>query len=89
MSNYERIVVLDDQFQAQLLHLELERRDIPHVIRSYHDSAYDGLYQLEQGYGCVEAPPEFAEEIRSILAAISEAPASETGRPEAQEPADD
>ncbi len=74
MSNYERVAVLDDLFQAQLLHLELERRRIPHVIRSYHDSAYDGLYQLEKGYGCVEAPSAFAEEIRAVLEAISKAP---------------
>ena len=77
MSNYDRIAVLEDRFQAQLLAMALEKREIPHVIRSYHDSAYDGLFQLERGYGCVEAPAEFGDDIRAILAAITQVPPAE------------
>ena len=41
-------------------------RDIPHRIKSYHDSAYDGIYQAQKGWGVVEAPLSYKEEIISI-----------------------
>ncbi len=71
MSKFERIAVLDDAFQAQLLSAELEKIGIPHVIRSYHDTAYDGLFQVGSGYGCVEAAPEHADRVRAVLQDIS------------------
>lgn len=41
----------------------LTDKQIPHLIRSYHDSAYDGLWQTQTGWGHIEAPEEYADEI--------------------------
>ena len=57
--------------------MELNNQKIPHVLRSYHDSALDGIYQFSHGWGEVEAPTELKEEVLSILKDIREAEAEE------------
>jgi len=33
----------------------LEGNKIPHMARSFHDSAYDGIFQNQYGWGVLEA----------------------------------
>jgi hypothetical protein len=66
MEEYKKILVLENEIEARLLDSVLDERDIPHRIRSYHDSAYDGIYQAQKGWGIVEAPLKWEEEILSI-----------------------
>lgn len=35
-----KILILDNEIEAKLLDSILTERDIPHRIKSYHDSAY-------------------------------------------------
>ena len=67
MATIERIATLDNEMQAQWPHAVLTERGIPHVMKSYHDSVYDGLFQGPRGWGQVEAPAEFRTEILSVL----------------------
>ena len=64
---FEKVATLDDEVQAQLLGDALEERDIPHLIVSHRDTAYDGLFQATQGWGHVEAPPSYREDIEELL----------------------
>ncbi|MBS3810071.1 MAG: DUF2007 domain-containing protein [Desulfobacterales bacterium] len=64
---YIRIAKLDNPFEAQLLGSILEERAIPHRIRSHHDTAYDGLYQMQKGWGEIYAPELHKEQINEIL----------------------
>jgi hypothetical protein len=66
MSKVEKILVLNNQIEANLLEGILNKRGIPHLIRTYHDSAYDGLWQAQSGWGHLEAPAEYREEILRI-----------------------
>ncbi len=66
MKHFKKILILDNEIQARLLDSILNEREIPHVMKSYHDSAYDGLFQAHKGWGHVEAPEQYAEEIRTI-----------------------
>jgi len=66
MEDLERVIDLDNEIIAQLIESILNERDIPHIIRTYHDSAYDGLWAFQQGWGFIEAPPEFHDEIINI-----------------------
>jgi hypothetical protein len=68
MEKWEKIAILDDEMQAQLVEAVLTDRGIPHVLRTYHDSAYDGLFQTQKGWGVILAPPEHREEILIVLA---------------------
>jgi len=67
MPDYEKITTLQNEIQAAALEVELKARDIPHFIRSYHDTVYNGIYQQTKGWGIVEAPIEYKEKILEIL----------------------
>jgi len=70
MEKVEKIAVLDNEIQAQLVDAVLTDRGIPHVMRSYHDSAYDGLFQGPGAWGHVEAPAHTRGEVLAVIAEI-------------------
>jgi len=61
------IATLDNIIEAQLIDSILNEHDIPHRIRSFHDTAYDGLFQFQMGWGALWAPVSFKAEILEIL----------------------
>ena len=65
--NFENIAVLENIIEAQLIEPVLVEQNIPYRIRSYHDTAYDGLFQFQLGWGVVSAPIEYKKEITEIL----------------------
>lgn len=67
MFYFEKISSLNNQIEAQLLSSILDEREIPFEIKSYHDAAYDGLFQITLGYGSVFAPKSYSKEILEIL----------------------
>lgn len=72
MDEYTKIAVLDNEIEAGLLESVLLERGIPHIMRSYHDTAYDGLFQTQKGWGTVSAPESYHRDISEILADIRE-----------------
>ncbi len=77
MENYEKIVVLENEIQAQLLDSILEDQKIPHIMRSYHDSAMDGLFQGQYGWGHVEAPLKYKDQILTIINDLEKKPSDD------------
>lgn len=71
MKETVRILVVRNAVEANLLDEILTEKDIPHLIRSFHDSAYDGLWQTQSAWGRLDAPPEFKEEILKIYSEMS------------------
>ncbi|MEE9403166.1 MAG: hypothetical protein V3V47_08215 [Desulfobacteria bacterium] len=67
---YVKVDILENEIEAQLLDSILNERGIPHHIRSYHDTAYNGLYQTQKGWGQIRAPVSWSEKIRAILSEI-------------------
>jgi len=74
MSKQVKILIFRNEIEAMLLHEILTDKEIPHLVRSYHDSAYDGLWQSQSGWGHLEAPEEFREEILTTYNTMSEEP---------------
>ena len=66
MEQFKKILTLENEIEAQLLDSVLTERGIPHLIRSYYDSAYNGIFQTQKGWGVVMAPLIFKETITSI-----------------------
>lgn len=64
--------MFQNQIEAMLLDEILTEKQIPHLLRTYHDSAYDGLWQSQSGWGHIEAPEEFREEIMKIYNEMSQ-----------------
>ena len=65
--SFVNIAILDNIIEAQLVDSILEEHDIPHRIRSFHDTAYDGLFQFQMGWGALWAPVSYKAEILEIL----------------------
>ncbi len=78
----EKVAMLVNEIEAQIVDAALEERGIPHRIKSYHDSALDGLIQFVQGWGHIEAPLENKAEVLEILEGLR----SETARNEPASP---
>ncbi|MEN8246554.1 MAG: hypothetical protein ABFS43_16835 [Thermodesulfobacteriota bacterium] len=70
MSPYVKIAGLENIVEAQLMESILKEKGIPHRIRSFHDTAYDGLFQFQKGWGEIYAPGELKEEILDIMAVV-------------------
>jgi len=70
VEDYIKVVTLDNEIEAGLLESILSERGIPHRMRSYHDTAYDGLFQTQKGWGCINAPESYEEEIKEILSDV-------------------
>jgi len=68
----DKVAILQSEVEAERLDAELKARGIPHLMRSYYDSALDGLYQFSRGWGHVEAPAAHQEQILAILEVIRE-----------------
>lgn len=66
--NYAKAEVLNNEIEARLLSSLLDEEEIPHFLRSYHDSAYDGIFQAQLGWGHVEADPRHHDRIAELLA---------------------
>jgi hypothetical protein len=66
-----KVLDFNNEFEAKLLDEILNEKNIPHIIRSYHDSAYDGLWQMQSGWGHLEAPEKYREELLLIYNQMS------------------
>ena len=63
MENYERILDLNNDFEAGLMDEILKDKKIPFGIVPSGDSALGGIWELENGWGYLEAPAEYKDEI--------------------------
>ena len=70
MPGYLKTATLENDIEARLLSSILTERDIPHLMRSYYDTAFDGLFQAQKGWGYVSAPEPYQEEIRQIISEL-------------------
>ncbi|MGD0340741.1 MAG: hypothetical protein ABSA76_03420 [Bacteroidales bacterium] len=67
-----RILVLKNEIEATLLDEILNEKGIPHILRSLHDSAYDGMWQSQTCWGFLDADEENKEEILKIYNEMSQ-----------------
>ena len=65
-----KITILENAIEAQLIVSILDQRNIPHRLRSYHDTAYDGLFQFQKGWGKLYAPQSYRQEILAVVEAV-------------------
>ncbi len=71
MGKFQKVVLLNNEIEANIMDDILNDRDIPHMTVSYHSLAYDGIFQVE-GWGHIDALPEDHQEIKDIYQEILE-----------------
>ena len=62
-----KIFVLQDRFEADLIEKELDGEGIPVLIRSFKDTAYDGIYIPQKGWGEVRVPEKDRERAQEVI----------------------
>lgn len=70
MNGYLKIAIVENEFEAQLLQSILDEQGIAYYLKSYYDTAYDGLFQKNKGWGAVYAPENYKEVIVEIIEGI-------------------
>jgi len=66
-SRFISIDGLENPIEAQLIGSILDQRGIPHRIRPYYDTAYDGLFQFQKGWGKLHAHLPHKQEILQMI----------------------
>ncbi|WP_213974901.1 hypothetical protein [Tepidanaerobacter acetatoxydans] len=73
MEEIVKVAILENEIEAKLLSSLLKEYKIPHCIGTYHDAAYDGIFQPQKGWGFVEASTYYKSQILDILSDIRKA----------------
>jgi hypothetical protein len=76
---FVRLKVVGSLFEGQRLQALLQAAEIPTMLNSYGDTAMDGLYQTQKGWGEIRVPESKKAEAEKILE--ENAPAT-TGMPD-------
>jgi hypothetical protein len=69
----KKILALSNEIDALRIKEILDSNDIPHMIRSFHDTAYDGLFQNQMGWGVLEADESDENKIIELIRDYMEA----------------
>jgi len=67
----KQVYNLKNQIEAQVIKGALEQAGIRCVIRSFEDSAYNGVFIPQKGYGVVLVEEEDEDRAREIIGGIN------------------
>jgi len=59
LDNFVKIFVVENKFEADMLSQALQREGVPVMVRTFSDTAYDGLYIPQKGWAAIMVPEEF------------------------------
>jgi hypothetical protein len=68
----KKILSLSNEIEAIRIKELLDNHKIPHVIRSFRDTAYDGLFQHQYGWGVLEADEANEDKILELVKDVVE-----------------
>ena len=63
----KKILSLSSEIEAFRIQEILKSHKIPHLVRSFHDSAYDGIFQNQYGWGVLEADESDEARILNLI----------------------
>lgn len=68
---FVRAATAGDQFEADVIRDALEKERIPVLVRTFHDTSFDGIYQAQKGWGVIEVPREFLERAQAVISQLA------------------
>mgnify|MGYP000235733267 CR=1 FL=1 len=68
----KKVTVVENKFEADLIANTLQQEGIPFMIRSYHDTAYNGIFIPQKGWGAIMVPEELETKALDIIAELRE-----------------
>ena len=73
----KNLIQPENAAEAQALQSLLHQHDIPAEIVSFHDTAYDGLFQTQYGWGMIRVAEEDYPQARKIIEEWKRSPPAE------------
>jgi len=70
MEQWIKAGIVENRFEGDRVSQALKEAGIPFVMKSFHDTAYDGLYIPQKGWGAVLVPRSFQEEAEGVIAEV-------------------
>jgi hypothetical protein len=64
--------IVENRFEGDRISQSLREAEIPFLIKSFLDTAYDGLYVPQKGWGMVLVPETFVKDAERIISEIKE-----------------
>jgi hypothetical protein len=62
-----RVHTVENRFEADLLTQALKQEGIPVLLRRFEETAYDGLFVMQMGWGALLVPADYEEEARRLI----------------------
>jgi hypothetical protein len=70
MARWVKAGIVDNRFEGDRVSQVLNEAEIPFLIKSFLDTAYDGLYVPQNGWGAVMVPEEFEDEAKRVISEV-------------------
>jgi len=70
MKNWVKAGTVENRFEGDRVSRALQEVKIPFLIKTFLDTAYDGLYLPQKGWGVVMVPDSFREEAEKIVSEV-------------------
>lgn len=62
-----KVGTVENRFEGDRISQALQEAGIPFLIKSFLDTAYDGLYIPQKGWGVVRVPEKKSEEAKRLI----------------------
>jgi hypothetical protein len=70
---YDKLTTVQNRFEADLLLEALERHGVECYLKTFEDTAYDGLFVAQEGWGVIWVADHDLPLARDILASFRQA----------------
>lgn len=70
MARWVQAGTIENRFEGDRMSQALEEAEIPYMVKSFLDTAYDGLYVPQKGWGRVMVPEEYLEKAERVMADV-------------------
>ncbi len=67
-----RVHTVENRFEADLLVQALRQENIPVLLRRFEETAYDGLFVTQMGWGAILVPGDYEEEAARVVSRVLE-----------------
>jgi len=71
-TNLVKVFTLKNKFEADLITRELEKAGITVMIRNFRDTAYDGIYIPQKGWGEVRVPEKDRQRAMALISSLED-----------------
>ena len=67
---WTKVGTVENRFEGDRISQALQEARIPFLIKSFLDTAYDGLYIPQKGWGVVMVPEKDSEEAERLISEV-------------------